>query len=54
VDLPGDHLVTEPVDDLCEQLQSIRPLIRDQDAKVMDAVQAMPSVEGVTRTGTEG
>ena len=45
VDLARDHLVAEPVDDAGEQFQSIRALIRDQDAKVVNVVQALPSVE---------
>jgi len=32
------------VDDVGEQFQAIRSLIRDQDAKVVNAVQVLPSV----------
>jgi len=34
LDLASDHLVAEPRDDPGEQLQSIPPLVRDQDTKV--------------------
>ena len=40
VDLAGDHLVTEAGHHLGEHLEPIGPLIRDQDAKVMDPVHA--------------
>ena len=38
VDLAGDHLVTEPGDDLGEQLEPVASLVRDQDAEVLDPV----------------
>jgi hypothetical protein len=34
LDLASDHLVAEPGDDPGEQLQSIPPLVGDQDTKV--------------------
>ena len=34
----GDHLVTEPGDDLGEQLEPVAPLVGDQDAEVLDPV----------------
>ena len=40
VDLAGYHLVPEPLHHLGEKLESVRALIRDQDAKVMDPVHA--------------
>ena len=40
VDLAGDHLVPEPGHHLGQDFQPVGPLIRDQDAEVMDPVHA--------------
>jgi hypothetical protein len=32
VDLAGDHVVAEPGEDLRQELETVTPLIRDQDA----------------------
>ena len=53
VDLARDHLVAEPVDHLCQQSSRSAPLIRDQDAKVVNAVQALPSVAEGRREGAQ-
>ena len=38
VDLARDHLVAEPSDDLCQELETVASLVSDQDAKVPNSV----------------
>jgi hypothetical protein len=38
LDLSGDHLVPETRDDLGEQLESVTPLVRDEDTQMLNLV----------------
>lgn len=54
VDLARDHLVAERREDGDEELESLGPLICDQDAEVVDPVhRCLPVTERPARTGAE-
>jgi hypothetical protein len=55
VDRPGDHLMPEAGNDLCEQLEPVAALIRDQDAEVLNFVsQCVSGYAPVCRASTRG
>ena len=54
VDLACDHLVPEPCDDLGEQLESLPPLIRDQDTQVRDLVHSHRNNRNLARSKASG
>jgi len=49
VDLAGDHVVPEPDHHLCEQLEPVAPLVRDQDPQMLEIVSQTRHGERIVR-----
>src|SRR6266404_3594615 len=54
MDLARDHVVTEAVHDARQELKPIRPLIGDQNAKVMGPFHGSTPVDGSAQRAIEG
>jgi aminoglycoside 6'-N-acetyltransferase len=44
LDLPRDHLMAEPGDDLREKLQAVSALVRDQHPQMLEEIHSTPEV----------